>query len=114
VLKLQIQKLGYLCEVAADGAAAVAAVAQAEGTGRRFDVVVMDYHMDPGIDGLEATRQIRLLEGIEQPAILLLTADGRTEKLENEARESGIDAFYMKPIREGLREALETNFQERH
>ncbi len=63
-----------------------------------FDIIFMD-HMMPEVDGIEATRQIRLMEGdyYKNVPIIALTAN-----TVNEAREmflsSGFDDFLAKPI----------------
>ena len=65
ILVDMLQDLGFDVEEAADGYAAVAAVAA-----RRFDVVFLDISM-PGIDGIETLQRIRGLdvEGCDVPAI---------------------------------------------
>lgn len=74
---------------AADGADAVKLV-----DSTAPDVVVMDINM-PELDGIEATRQIKLL----RPAVgvLLLTAL-EDEDLVAAGREAGADGFYLKGI----------------
>jgi CheY-like chemotaxis protein/HPt (histidine-containing phosphotransfer) domain-containing protein len=74
------------------GAEAVAAVAIND-----FDVVVMDVRM-PEIDGLEATRRIRALEGTRgQVPIIALTAQVFTEQVA-ECRKAGMDGHLAKPF----------------
>lgn len=74
---------------AADGASAVK-LAQSAAP----DVVVMDINM-PELNGIEATRQIKLL----RPAtgVLLLTAF-EDDALVTAGREAGADGFYLKGI----------------
>ena len=60
-------------------------------------VVFMDIRM-PVMDGLEATRRIRRLEGpASETPIVALTADIDPE-LEDRAREAGISQLAAKPI----------------
>ncbi|MEA2715710.1 MAG: hypothetical protein QOI99_27 [Actinomycetota bacterium] len=74
----------------ADGAAAVAAVRSAPADGP-VDVVLMDVRMR-GMDGIEATRQIRDLDG---PPVLVLTTFDDDEVLWG-AIEAGAAGFVLK------------------
>ncbi|QIE43066.1 response regulator (plasmid) [Rhodobacteraceae bacterium SC52] len=60
------------------------------------DVVFMDMSM-PRMDGLEATRAIRL-QHIEQPVIIALTANAFDTDREK-CSEAGMDGFLSKPVR---------------
>jgi CheY-like chemotaxis protein len=75
-----------------------------------FDRVLMDLHM-PGVDGLEATRRIRLAEAENNTArtrIIALTANASTEDREA-CVAAGMDGFLIKPFdRERLATALNT------
>jgi CheY-like chemotaxis protein/HPt (histidine-containing phosphotransfer) domain-containing protein len=74
------------------GAEAVAAV-----KGGQFDVVLMDVRM-PEMDGLEATRRIRALEGGRRRLpIIALTAQAFTEQV-SECRKAGMDSHVSKPF----------------
>jgi CheY-like chemotaxis protein len=57
------------------------------------DVIVMDYHM-PGINGLEATQQIKQSDYGSIP-VVCCTANTEIAK---EAKEAGVDAFLNKPF----------------
>lgn len=83
---------GWTCEVAPDGADAVAAVKR-----KPFDLIVMDVQM-PGMDGFEATAQIRALpEPARSTPILALTANAMRG---DDARclAAGMDGYASKPI----------------
>jgi len=74
------------------GAEAVAAVATTD-----FDVVLMDVRM-PEMDGLEATRRIRALEGAcACVPIVALTAQAFAEQIA-ECRKAGMDSHLAKPF----------------
>ena len=69
-----------------------------------FDLVFMDVQM-PGMDGLEATRQLRA-QGATVP-VLALTA-GVTQEERGLCRTAGMDAIVAKPITlDGMRDALQ-------
>jgi len=72
---------------------------------RRYDLILMDYHM-PKLDGVEAARRIRASEGETRTTIIALTASGVEEDLER-CRQVGMDGhlFKLMPPHE-LREAL--------
>ena len=74
---------------ASDGEQAVAVVAR-----ERPDVVLMDIRM-PGVDGLEATRRIRALDGAQAIRILILTTFDLDEYV-HEALRAGASGFLLK------------------
>ena len=61
------------------------------------DLILMDWRM-PGIDGLEATRQIRARKTIRQPKVVILSAYAFEEN-RREALEAGANDFMRKPIK---------------
>ena len=72
-----------------------------------FDVVLMDVQM-PVMDGYEATRAIRKLEGMETIPIIAITADAMAEDRKR-ALSAGMNDHVGKPIRpERLYATLET------
>ncbi len=80
-----------------DGAQAVKAMREAMGKGGGFQLVLMDCQM-PVMDGYEATREIRKMEGAgRRAAILALTANA-TEDDKSGCREAGMDDFLSKPF----------------
>jgi PAS domain S-box-containing protein len=92
-----LAKHGYLCDIVENGSKAVAAV-----SGGGYDLVLMDCSM-PGMDGFEATRQIRLAEKagpINPPRhipIIALTANAIKGDRE-QCIEAGMDDYVSKPI----------------
>jgi CheY-like chemotaxis protein len=102
-----LAKLGHMPTVVGDGIAAVSAVATAHAVGAPYDLVLMDLHL-PGMDGLEATRQIRALGKAGRIPIIALTANAFAEDREA-CRAAGMDGFVVKPFdRDRLEEAIAT------
>ena len=89
-----LRRRGHIVKEVTTGEAAVAACAL-----KRYDLVVMDVHM-PGLDGIEATRRIRLSEsetGAKPIPIFALTADA-LETGRKACLEAGMDGFLTKPV----------------
>jgi CheY-like chemotaxis protein len=89
VAKAMLRRLGCAVEVVANGQDAVAAACASA-----YDVVFMDVQM-PGMDGLEATRELRR-HGVRVP-IVALTAHASHEARE-QCLEVGMDDYVSKPI----------------
>lgn len=92
LMTLMFQQLGFEFEVAQNGQDAVEKVKNND-----FDVVLMDVQM-PLLNGLEATRQIRKLEGKDNLVIIGLSANVFEED-QKKALESGMNDYLTKPIR---------------
>ncbi len=86
------ERLGYLADLACNGAEAVDFVKRIG-----YDIVFMDVQM-PVLDGLEATRQIRQspISG-RQPWIVAMTAEALSGD-ENRCLAAGMDAYVTKPV----------------
>jgi CheY-like chemotaxis protein len=101
VVENMLAKLGCVVEVVNNGAAACAAVERS-----RYDLVLMDLHM-PGMDGYDATQQIRqeeTLRGAYTP-IVALTADALAGDRQR-CIDAGMDDFVTKPISTALLAAV--------
>jgi len=84
--------LGVAVETVEDGAQAVEAARNGA-----YDLILMDVHM-PVMDGLDATRAIRRLDGpAGQTPIVALTANVQPEQVQR-CREAGMDDHVGKPI----------------
>jgi two-component system, OmpR family, response regulator ResD len=87
VVSAYLERAGYETRVAADGLAALDAVAE-----RRPDLIVLDL-MLPGLDGLEVMRRVR----DRSTAIILLTAKGEESDRVIGLR-LGADDYVVKPF----------------
>jgi CheY-like chemotaxis protein/HPt (histidine-containing phosphotransfer) domain-containing protein len=86
----QLHKLGYQATAVSNGAEAVEAVLEGG-----FDLVLMDWQM-PVMDGVEATRRIRLSKRAHLP-IIALTASAMSGDRERCLRE-GMNDYLSKPL----------------
>ncbi|HXM00916.1 MAG TPA: ATP-binding protein [Rhizomicrobium sp.] len=89
-----LRRRGHQVSEVTSGEAAIAVMAQ-----ERFDILLTDIHM-PGLDGVEATKRIRLAElraGKPRTPIVALTADV-LETGKRACQEAGMDGFLAKPI----------------
>ena len=91
VIERMLSRVGYRCDVAANGREACRAAQR-----RTYDLVLMDVHM-PEMDGLDATRTI-LSDGDPAPRIVALTA-GASEESRRACLNAGMDAYVSKPVR---------------
>ncbi|MCB2019657.1 MAG: response regulator [Burkholderiaceae bacterium] len=69
VARAQLDAVGIAADDASDGVQAVEMAARTA-----YDLILMDVHM-PKLDGVEATRRIRQLDGYRDTPIIALTAD---------------------------------------
>jgi CheY-like chemotaxis protein len=102
VVARQVARLGYQCEVAADGEQALVMLA-----GNRFDLVLTDCHM-PQMDGYTLTRLLRQgkVPGMSTIPVIALSAGVLEEQIQR-CRDAGMDDFLPKPVLMGaLDEAI--------
>ena len=93
--KLVLEKAGISSETATSGEKAVEMVRLRHARRDPYNLILMDWQM-PGMDGVEATRQIREIVGTAS-AIIILTAYSWDDILE-EAVTAGVDSFLPKPL----------------
>jgi len=86
-----LEGLGLRVDVAASGHDAIEAVLNGD-----YALVLMDCQM-PGMDGYEATRQIRARQRGARVAIVAFTAHALAEEREK-VRQAGMDDFLIKPL----------------
>ena len=91
VVKMLLEDIGLTIEAAADGKEAIAMAATTP-----YAAILMDMQMF-GVDGLDATRQIRQIPGCAATPIIAMTANAFREDKER-CLESGMDDFLAKPF----------------
>ncbi len=87
-----LRKAGHTAVEARDGVEAVQLVAETD-----FDVVLMDMRM-PGMDGLEATRRIRALEGSRAKVPIVAVTANALDLHAEECRRAGMSDHLAKPF----------------
>jgi signal transduction histidine kinase/DNA-binding response OmpR family regulator len=88
-----LQKRGHSVFAVEDGRAAIAALSK-----KRFDVVLMDEQM-PGMDGLEATRNIRQMERSSGNHQIIIGLTGNVAEEDKQRRiDAGMDSYVTKPF----------------
>ena len=100
VLHEMLASMTFRVTDVSSGQAAVAEVRRAAATGKPYAIVFLDWRM-PGLDGIEAARQIRGLGLEPEPRLILVTAYGREEAL-HQADKAGIDEVLIKPVTSSL------------
>jgi CheY-like chemotaxis protein len=90
VAKLILQRAGFNIDLVADGNEALEAH-----KANPYDLILMDCQM-PTMDGFEASRQIRLLNG-RQPVIIAVTANALVGERER-CLSAGMDDYLSKPF----------------
>lgn len=88
--KLILQRAGFKIDLVADGSEAVAAH-----QANPYDLILMDCQM-PTMDGFEASRRIRQLDG-KQPVIVAVTANALLGERER-CLEAGMNDYLSKPF----------------
>jgi two-component system sensor histidine kinase/response regulator len=85
--------MGHVVDLAEDGLQAITKFQQ-----KSYDLILMDVRM-PTVDGLEATRRVREMEGStgRHTPIIAMTAQALTGDRER-CIEAGMDAYISKPL----------------
>ncbi|OCQ21388.1 hypothetical protein A7985_12275 [Pseudoalteromonas luteoviolacea] len=91
VICTMLEKLGLSVELATDGRQVLEKVTQS-----RFDLILMDVHM-PNMDGIEATKRLRLQPEYNKLIIIAITANVFLEDIAT-YYSSGMDDFIGKPV----------------
>jgi signal transduction histidine kinase/CheY-like chemotaxis protein/HPt (histidine-containing phosphotransfer) domain-containing protein len=95
-LKDRLQQLGLVVDTVDSGTAAVRRVESEITAGRAYDILLIDWRMDP-MDGIETLNQLRQTMGAGTPASILVTAFD-DPAMWQQARTVKFDAVLIKPI----------------
>jgi CheY-like chemotaxis protein len=93
--RVVLGQVGIHCEIAQSGAGGVEMVKLRHARMDPYNLILVDWKM-PDMDGVETTRQIRSIVGMETPVIILTSYNW--DDIEEEARAAGVDTFVSKPL----------------
>ena len=98
ILSAQTKSFGLEADVAWDGHQALDLLAQAEGRGQPYDLVLMDWKM-PIMDGVETVQRMQAQARDRMPTVVMLTAYGR-EEAQGSAQQRGValKSVLSKPV----------------
>ncbi len=95
-MEVMLSSMSFKVKQAKTGAEAVTLIQQAEADGHPYAIVFLDWRM-PDMDGIATAQQIRKLKLKKQPSLVMVTAYGREEVI-NQAREAGLEDILIKPV----------------
>lgn len=102
LMRILLEKEGHQAEYAENGQQAVEILQNGQ-----FDLILMDMHM-PVMDGLEATRQIRAMDGQKNKTPIIMVSAESQKSMQDEMLTAGADDFVLKPVDiEQLRRSIE-------
>lgn len=90
-----LASIGVKAESTLDGESAIKMAVEAHDSGRKYDIILLDWKL-PGIDGIETARRMHAKLGPNIPILLISAYDW--SEIEDDARAAGISGFISKPL----------------
>ncbi|MCU0657507.1 MAG: response regulator [Polyangiaceae bacterium] len=104
IISRMLQKLGYTFSVASSAEEGLALLDT-----RTFDLILMDMRL-PGIDGVEATRRLRLRADTNASAVVIAVTANAFDEDRLRCAEAGMNDFLAKPVRMEALDAMLTRW----
>jgi|GEM_PF-1958992 len=106
ILRKQLEKIGVISEGVQNGLEAVQAAMN-----EPWDMIIMDCQM-PVMDGIEATREIRLKAAANLDTPIIAVTANASESYRTQCLEAGMDDYCTKPLRMEKLQRLVTHYAE--
>ncbi|NDV26788.1 transporter substrate-binding domain-containing protein [Desulfovibrio sp. JC010] len=100
ILSEALESMSFKVSTAASGQDGLDMLELASKEGEPYELVLLDWKM-PGLDGIETARMIEEYAGQKLPKILMVTAYGREEIME-QAKGAGLEAYLIKPVNQSV------------
>ena len=96
ILRNMLETMSFVVSQSASGEEAIGDILEADKKGNPFEVVYMDWQM-PGMSGIATTKKIKEHDLLAQPKIIMVTAYGR-EEIMQQAENVKMDGFLVKLV----------------
>ncbi len=100
ILQSMLESMSFTVSQSVSGEEAIEDIMGADKKGKPFELVYMDWQM-PGMNGIATSRKIRALSLSRQPRIIMVTAYGR-EDIINQSANLKLEGFLVKPVNRSL------------
>jgi two-component system sensor histidine kinase/response regulator len=97
IISEMLSSMTFRVDEVASGEEALSAVSEADAEDDGYEIAFIDWHMPPGIDGIETARRITAMRLKTQTHPVIITAYGR-EEVFREAEGAGIEISLVKPV----------------
>jgi len=96
ILSEMLRGMTFSVGEAESGGEAVLSISEADAANQPYEIVFLDWRM-PGMNGMEAARQIAKMNIKKRPYLIMVTGYGR-EEVFREANGAGIEMVLVKPV----------------